>query len=192
MLLVKNVTHLIWGQWLKSALSLQWRHNERDGISNHQPHDCLLKRLFRRRSNKTSKLRVIGLCEGNSPVTGEFPAQRASNAESASIWWRHHDERWWPGAVLSWLQLVEHQQPSWQPKTFASRIITERWWIIENGVCEIICEPFFFWSPWFKSAMWILKAWCSVYLAPWHQHDDNTQMKMSPATWEPFCFGSMI
>ena len=27
---------------------------------------------------------------GNSPVTGEFPAQRASNAESVPIWWRHH------------------------------------------------------------------------------------------------------
>ena len=24
------------------------------------------------------------------PVTGEFPAQRASNAENISIWWRHH------------------------------------------------------------------------------------------------------
>ena len=31
------------------------------------------------------------LCEGNSPVTGEFPAQRASNVENVSIWWRHHD-----------------------------------------------------------------------------------------------------
>ena len=40
---------------------------------------------------KTSKLRVTGLCEGNSPVTGEFPAQRASYAENDSIWWRHHD-----------------------------------------------------------------------------------------------------
>ena len=39
---------------------------------------------------KTSKLRVTGLCEGNSPVTGEFPAQRASDAENVSIWWRHH------------------------------------------------------------------------------------------------------
>ena len=56
--------------------------NERDGASNHQPHDCLLSRLFRRRSKKTSKLRVTGLCAGNSPVTGEFPAQMASNAET--------------------------------------------------------------------------------------------------------------
>ena len=47
--------------------SLQWRHNDHDGVSNHKHHGCLLHRLFRRRSKKTSKLRVTGLCEGNSP-----------------------------------------------------------------------------------------------------------------------------
>ena len=47
--------------------SLQWRHNERDGVSSHQPHDCLLHRLFGRGSKKTSKLRITGLCAGNSP-----------------------------------------------------------------------------------------------------------------------------
>ena len=74
--------------------SLHWRHNDHDGVSNHQPHDCLLNRLFRRRSKKTSKLRVTGLCVGNS----QFPAQRASYAENVSIWWRHHDflKHWWP------------------------------------------------------------------------------------------------
>ena len=41
--------------------------------------------FFRRRSKKIWKLRVTGLCAGNSPVTGEFPAQRASNAENVSI-----------------------------------------------------------------------------------------------------------
>ena len=50
--------------------TLQWRQNERDGVSNHRRLDC----LFRRRSKKTSKLRVTGLCEGKSPVTGELPA----------------------------------------------------------------------------------------------------------------------
>ena len=74
-----------------NTLSLQWRHNGCDGVSNHQPHDCLLNYSFRRRSKKTSKLSVTGLCAGNSPVTGEFPTQMASNAENASIWWRHHD-----------------------------------------------------------------------------------------------------
>ena len=46
---------------------LHWRHNDHDGVSNHQPHGCLLNRLFGRRSKKTSKLRVTGLCAGNSP-----------------------------------------------------------------------------------------------------------------------------
>ena len=107
-----------------------------DGVSNRQPHHCLLNRLFRRRSKKISKLRVTGVCAGihrgpvnsphkwrlkspasplftqpfiqtqikenikaprhwrlcgDSPGTGEFPAQMASNAENVSIWWRHHE-----------------------------------------------------------------------------------------------------
>ena len=74
-----------------SRHSLQWRHNGRGGVSNHQPHDCLLNRWFRRRSKKTSKFRVTGLSVGISPGTGEFPAQMASNAENVFIWWRHHD-----------------------------------------------------------------------------------------------------
>ena len=72
--------------------TLRWRHNDHAGVSNHQPHGCLLNRLFRRKSKKTSKLRVTGLCAGNSPGTGEFPAQMASYAENVSIWWRHHEE----------------------------------------------------------------------------------------------------
>ena len=75
---------------LCSSILLLWRHNEHDNVSNHQPHDCLLNRLFRRRSKKPPKPRVTGLCAGNSPETGEFPAQMASNAENVSIWWRHH------------------------------------------------------------------------------------------------------
>ena len=74
-----------------STSTLQWRHNGCDSVSNHQLHDCLFNRLIRCRSKKTSKLRVTGLCEGNSPGTGEFPTQMTSNGENASIWWRHHD-----------------------------------------------------------------------------------------------------
>ena len=62
-------------------VSLKWRHNDRHGFSNHQRPDCLLNRLFRCRSKRTSKLCVTGLCEGNSTVTGEFPAQRPSDAK---------------------------------------------------------------------------------------------------------------
>ena len=74
---------------------LHWRHNERDGVSNHQPRDCLLNRLFRRRLKIISQLRVTGFCVGNSPVIGQFPAQMASNAENTSIWWRHLDNIVW-------------------------------------------------------------------------------------------------
>ena len=60
---------------------IQWRHNERDGASIHRRFHCLLKCWFSRILKETSKLRITGLCVGNSAVTGEFPAQRASNAE---------------------------------------------------------------------------------------------------------------
>ena len=76
--------------------SLHWRHNGHDSVSNHQPYCCLLNCLFRRRSKIISKLRVTGLCAGNSPETGEFPTQMASNAEILSVWWRHH------GSYISW------------------------------------------------------------------------------------------
>ena len=57
-----------WVSWLVDlTCALRWRQNGRYSVSNHQPHDCLFNRLFRRRSKKTSKLRVTGLCVGNSP-----------------------------------------------------------------------------------------------------------------------------
>ena len=70
-------------------ITLQWRHSGHNCASNHQPHHCLLNRVFRRRSKKTSKLRATGLCAWNSTVTGEFPPQ-PGNAENVSFWLRHH------------------------------------------------------------------------------------------------------
>ena len=65
--------------------SLQWRHNERDGVSYHQPHDCLLNRLFKAVIKGNIKAPRHWLCEGNPPVTGGFPRQRASGAESVIL-----------------------------------------------------------------------------------------------------------
>ena len=79
------------GSSKKLRFKLQWRHNGRNGVSNHRRLDCLLNRVFRRKSKKTSKFRVTGLCEGNSPVTSEFPTQRPVTRNfDAFIWWRHH------------------------------------------------------------------------------------------------------
>ena len=81
-------------------ITLQWRHNGRDGVSNHQPNACLIKRLFGRRSKKTSKLRITGLCVGNY-IAGKnafrFP-------DCVTLYFIHHDDvikwthfpRYWP------------------------------------------------------------------------------------------------
>ena len=82
---------------------LQWRHDEHVGDSNHQPSICLFNRLFRHRSKKTSKLRVAGLCEGNSHMTGEFLTQRTSNAEKVSVSWRHHSRAYFMGYILQYI-----------------------------------------------------------------------------------------
>ena len=62
-----TVEYWIMRQRSIGAISLRWRHNGHDGVSNHQPHHCLLNHLFGCRSKKTSKLCVTGLCPGNSP-----------------------------------------------------------------------------------------------------------------------------
>ena len=79
MMKLRNVNHYI-----------NVRHNECAGVSSHRHIDCLFNRLFRHKSKKISKLRVTDHCEGNSPMTGEFPAQRASKDENVSIWWIPH------------------------------------------------------------------------------------------------------
>ena len=120
------------------CFTLQWRHSGHHGVSNHQPHDCLLSRLFRHRSKKTSKLCVTGLCEGNSPGTGDFPAQMASNAENVSIWWRHHeDEVMVNYLLLLILSRISNHMPSkmWDEITYlfpeVSSYTVQVWgWII--------------------------------------------------------------
>ena len=63
---ITNQGYFLWG-----SSALQWRHNECNGDSNHRPVECLLNRLYRRRSKKTSVFRVTGLCEGNPRWRGQ-------------------------------------------------------------------------------------------------------------------------
>ena len=126
--------------WTVGYIPLHWRHNELDGVSNHQPNDCLLNLLFRRRSKETPKFRVTGLCAGNSPETGEFPAQRASNAENLSIWWRHHAMKY---ALLSlcfiFLQLYCLSSWYWTHATYLLTLLT---WL------NSLTMPLFCWRIW--------------------------------------------
>ena len=118
--------------------SLLWRHNGLDCVSNHQPHECLLNRSVGCRSKKTSKLRVTGLCVGNSPETGEFPAQMASNAENVIIRWRHHAD----GISL---QELGHQLPSFEDNFNIP-------WIISRTIHIIIYNH---WANFVRKDSWI-------------------------------------
>ena len=96
------------------VIALQWRHNERNGVSTHQPCECLLNHYLRHRLKKTSKLRVTGLCAGNSPVTGVFPAQMASTRkmfpfDDVIIYFVKYTnvrtdkfDKWWDLRIWSW------------------------------------------------------------------------------------------
>ena len=123
-------------------ISLQWRHNGWDSVSNHQLYDCILNILFRRRSKKTSKLRVTGLCAGNSPVTGEFPAQRASN-DNVSIWWRHYVSH-----EFAWDICATRTIPQMSYVQGAPRHVLTHWPL---GDLNTIFDKLF--SSWFNSLM---------------------------------------
>ena len=74
-----SITHILYELLLQSAQifhALQWSHNGRNGVSNHQPHDCLLKRLFRHTWNKYQSSSSLAFVRGihrwpaNSPPKG--------------------------------------------------------------------------------------------------------------------------
>ena len=114
--LISNMSVLHYSDVIMSAVA-----------SNHRCLDCLINPLFRRRSKKTSKPRVTCLCEGNSPVTGEFPAQRASNAENISSWWRHYMGK--GGSFYGYKMIctisVQTGTTHWQGRDY---FLTERIW----------------------------------------------------------------
>ena len=93
----------------QDKLTLQWRHDEHDSVSNHQSHGCLLNRSFGRRSKKTSKLRVTGLCAGNSPGPVNSPHKGPVTRKMfpfddvIMIWtWtgdKHYLNQWWPSLL---------------------------------------------------------------------------------------------
>ena len=115
------------------VVPLRWRHHEHDSVSNHQPYHCLLNCLFRHRSKKTSKLRVIGLCVGNSPGTGEFPAQMASNAENVSIWWRHHALTR-PGFIWCLFKKIKWWHQSYSPRN--TQVNTLQYSSVSSEQCQ--------------------------------------------------------
>ena len=106
-LAVKFIMLFMWSQHTSipssSFCCAWWRHNDHDGVSNHQSHGCLLNRLFRRRSKKTPKLRVTGLCVGTSPGPVNSPHKGPVTRKMFPF----DDVIWWPG----WSQYIVHFIP---------------------------------------------------------------------------------
>ena len=125
----------------------------------------------RTRSRKTSKLRVTGLCEENLPLTGEFPAQRASNAENVSIWWRHHvmalspvfctKSVIWTNAGILFIGPVEKQSVKTESKYNNFHIGKLLWkYRLWNGVHFVCCH-------------WLNKCWLLISEHLWHLSENN-------------------
>ena len=98
---------------------MQWRHHEwwlfhygddmKNIVASRITANYLFNRLFRIISKKTSKPALLVRCEWNPPVTGGFPSQRVSNAESVSMLWRHYELWFFVSGLInvpaSWVQL---------------------------------------------------------------------------------------
>ena len=133
-------------KWItvKFRSTLEWRHNGREGVSNHQRLDCLLNRLFGHRSKKTSKLRVTGLCEGDPPVTSEFPLQRTSNAENVSIWWRHNEITQHCCRCIAWYSKRPHGFIGFLAERFIKLCsMSKRWNCMLNSSCRFKFDMLF-------------------------------------------------
>ena len=117
---------------------LQWSHNGRDSVSNHQPRDCFFSRLFRRWSKKTSKLCVTGLSVGthNWPVTRKmFPFDDVimyfagcpliPAGRDTSTWWYHYNDVIWA---------------SWRLKSHATPLFVQQ--LIQTDTKENITGPY--------------------------------------------------
>ena len=106
-----NLNALNWGCCLSrgSVLCLQYTDVKMSAMASQITSLTIANStVYSGRSKKTSKLRVSGLCAGISLATGEFPAQRASNAENVSIWWRHHEHNWGPVTYICTMELGYH------------------------------------------------------------------------------------
>ena len=132
--------------------ALRWRHNGLDSVSNHQPHDCLLNRLFKRRSKKTSKLCVTGLWAENhrGPVNSphKWPVTwKMFPFDDVIMDYRHHRaQSSKPQAPLSpsnWSALYEvSARQSWaeyssRPKTDSRH---QGWTIKDFSVLSEMCS----------------------------------------------------
>ena len=94
-------------------------------------------------ADQRTKLRVTGLCAGNSPVTSEFPAQMASNAKNVFIWWRHH--ALWPEgrirlfAYCTLIIIIIMQTKHWTYHMLVSYSVSSVCSFSQSSLVQYIC-----------------------------------------------------
>ena len=69
---------------------------EYHGISKHQQLKCFSTASLSYHQRKHQSSVLLALCEGNPPVTGGFPSQRASNSEIISMSYSYHRQATYP------------------------------------------------------------------------------------------------
>ena len=162
---------------LLSFVTLQWRHNERDSVSNHQPHDCLLNRLFRRRSKKTSKLRVTGLSPHKWPVTRKmFPFDDV-------IMMKAHPLRWnslWESVVSGCFVWKPVIKTKWYLLFNISQLSVVNFWVVEIRTCKfgLVCKLQFL----IKYTN-VSRYYKRVFSRQWEQNSHIGILWLSDATW---------
>ena len=80
---------IIPGYCMKSAIMIVTSHERHGASNNRQP--LFSNNLMKLTTKKLWKVRIIGPLWKETTMTGEFPLQRASSAESVSMSWRLHD-----------------------------------------------------------------------------------------------------
>ena len=127
------------------------------------------------------------LC-GEFTGTGEFPAQRASNAENVSIWWRHHVSQistpWSNNGKATQHQLMLRR--SWNFMIHKSHNAPVPYPTIHHS--EQMCT-FLFWimhcGAWDRYIMGFMKLVIFMVLC----YQQKMRFKMSSSKWCPFCGG---
>ena len=130
-------------------IPLRWRHNGRDGVSDHRGLDCLLNRLSRRRSKKHQSsaspafVRGIHRWPGNSPRKRPV-TQKKFPFDDVIMWWCFADT----GTIVALAQCYEGRIAYWSlilriPFTDLSMVLfitTQNISVLNQTQVKLICN----------------------------------------------------
>ena len=183
-------------------MTTQWRHSKRGGVSNHRRLDCLLNRLFRRRSKKTSKPSVTDLCEGNSPV---IPLTKGQQREKCfhlmTSSWNHikrgnGKDRWWASCSVFIKVYLQNRcyllmKISLQREIFILIVAAKSLWNPQHIEAEAICRLHFqihvlVWkSLYFYSIFNFTCSWANCMILRDNEVTLKDMSKISSIFWAP-------